>query len=426
MTITTSAFLRSPRRALVAGVLLLTSVCGIPVAPALATVSGANGRIAYWRLNPGEYVYHVYTVQPNGTNERQLPLSSSVASPRYSPDGRRLAFAELHSGSWIRTAKTDGSDVITVTSGGDDRLMSYALDGHEVIHLKRVWIDPLSATWDSALTSVDGSGASVTPLPGQVMYGVTPIPNGKGFAYSADRDGNSDIFIRNPDWSNERRLTTEPGLDAMADASPNGTQLLHYRQVSGGYELRLFDINVQQDRLLLARSIIGGASFSPDGSRIVVELENYDLFVLNSDGSGLHALGVKGHNPTWQPLHDPDISTSISGMPTQVEQYTPTSVSVTARNESSIAATGAVATVTIPSAFRVTSRPASCTVSGTTYTCTVGTLAGGAQQSLGFTVEPRTVGTSTTTSSTAIAQSDPNPFDNAASVTTKITAFVGG
>jgi TolB protein len=139
---------------------------------------------------------------------RRLTFSEAMlkSSPRWSPDGSRIAFAafEVETGSVsIYTMNPDGSHQRPL-------LGSSARSGH--------------AIWDT--------------LPAW-------SPDGTRLAFQSNRDNDSfqnfDIYTINADGSDLRRLTRSRGYDGMAAWSPDGQQIAFASNRSGNSELYVMD-----------------------------------------------------------------------------------------------------------------------------------------------------------------------------------------
>lgn len=118
-----------------------------------------------------------------------------------------------------------------------------------------------------------------------------------------------DVFSANPDGSDLRQLTNEPGYDAEATLSPDGQTIVFTSARDGDLEIYRMDVdggNVV--RLTDDPGYDGGPFFSPDGSKIVYrayhptdpdELADFrqllaegmvrpgtlDVYVMNADGT---------------------------------------------------------------------------------------------------------------------------------------------
>jgi Tol biopolymer transport system component len=119
-----------------------------------------------------------------------------------------------------------------------------------------------------------------------------------------------DIYFANPDGSDRIRVTDNPGYDAEATLSPDGSTIVFTSTRDGDldiYAMNADGTNVR--RLTDAPGYDGGPFFSPDGSMIVyrayhptdsAELADYrsllaeglvrpsvlSVFVMNADGTG--------------------------------------------------------------------------------------------------------------------------------------------
>ena len=137
-----------------------------------------------------------------------------------------------------------------------------------------------------------------------------------------------DIFVSDLEGNIVKQLTDEPGYDAEATLSPDGSKIVFTSMRSGDLELYTMDTdgnNVVQVTDELGYD--GGAFFSPDGSKLIFrasrpkteeEVNTYqsllleglvqptkmELFVCNVDGSDLRQITNLG-NANWAPYFHP-------------------------------------------------------------------------------------------------------------------------
>jgi eukaryotic-like serine/threonine-protein kinase len=123
--------------------------------------------------------------------------------------------------------------------------------------------------------------------------------------------GNAEIYIMNPDGSDQRRLTHENASDDTPALSPDGSMIAFASQRDGGtFEIFLMNADGTNQRRLTDFTKLGiGAvqpAWSPDGKRIVFKsrVKRIDIYVINVDGTGLVKLTdePRGVNtPAWSP-----------------------------------------------------------------------------------------------------------------------------
>lgn len=106
---------------------VLTSLVGVAVtaSTASATYHGSDGRIAFVRND------QIFTVRPDGTGIHRLTRFGKNDHPKWSPNGRRIAFVhETRTGAtdlWVMSAR--GSAKIQVTHVGDVTEPTWSPDG---------------------------------------------------------------------------------------------------------------------------------------------------------------------------------------------------------------------------------------------------------------------------------------------------------
>jgi Tol biopolymer transport system component/DNA-binding winged helix-turn-helix (wHTH) protein len=140
-------------------------------------------------------------------------------------------------------------------------------------------------------------------------------PDGKKIAFTSNRDGAGDIYVMNSDGSNVTRLTFTPAAESSSVWSPDGTKIVFDSARDGNRELYIMNSDgSNQTRLTFNPTIDSGpVSFSPDGKRIAFSrnasnegeaVYNYDIFVMNIDGSELRQVTTDPEfdaEPVWSP-----------------------------------------------------------------------------------------------------------------------------
>ena len=251
---------------LLAAIALLSTVAATP---AVAKPRGVNGQIVFGRdKSLDEHVQHaLYTINPDGSHERQLLPFGALGSPegRWSSDG-----------SWI---VADG------TATGDAALI----------------VDPDTGRTDRTLPNPDP--ATFAPF----ACGI-PSPDFErlacpGFDVTEDWPSRNGIYtVRTSDGGGLQRLTSDTYEDAPGDYSPDGKRLV-YAHVGlappdsvGLYVLKTNRTGTRK----IAPCCPSAGSWSPQGNDIVFSSSppgfrfHSKIWVVHSDGSGLHEIHVAG------------------------------------------------------------------------------------------------------------------------------------
>ncbi len=140
--------------------------------------SGIADRLAYYSNVSGHN--EIWTASPDGSNRKQLTnLQTSAVDPRWSPDGRQIAFIALDANTEstvVNVFDVQGGSIRTVTTGfGDHGAPNWARDGMSLIvpiwqgqevDLWRVTLDGNQLT---RLTSVGAEYGRVSP-DGSLLY----------------------------------------------------------------------------------------------------------------------------------------------------------------------------------------------------------------------------------------------------------------
>lgn len=137
-------------------------------------------------------------------------------------------------------------------------------------------------------------------------------------AFMSKRDGNPEIYIMNPDGSDQVNLTQHPAADYHPVWSPNGKQILFSSDRDGIFDLYLMDADGTNVRKVFANSKYRWEpAWAPDGKRIAyaqgdpgkaklqagmrfVPAADLTLCVATLNGDSVEEL-TDGFTPSWSP-----------------------------------------------------------------------------------------------------------------------------
>jgi Tol biopolymer transport system component len=269
---------------------------------------------------------HLFSVQSDGSDLRQL-TSGAVEDirPRYSPDGRRIAFWRLdraRNRGWITVMDADGSNSHALYDvDGFDFDPEWSRDGS----LLYFSCDRFRSFNNLCIAAPDGSGLRRVHFPemsaieaecGPICIGATPqhwllSPDGRSIAFvtmvSASHGGQA-AWVGSIDGSSARMLT--PGLAAYdASWSPKGDALL-VSVSDGALHVGLATAKADGSGFQLITSFTNqdeSAQFSPDATMIAFDgFQSGDqrLWWMNGNGAIRRQWapgGTAKFLPRWHP-----------------------------------------------------------------------------------------------------------------------------
>jgi Tol biopolymer transport system component len=254
------------------------------------TVPGVNGRIAFGRFDPAADDFHIFTANPDGSDQHQV-FAGLAECPTWSPDGRQIQICAFSSGL-LRPIIIDanGSNVTTVyVSDPTLNLGCWAWSPQDRLACEG---------WDEANPS---------RLPGIFTVGVS----GTGL----------------------RRVTTNGtgGNDALGDYSPDGSKIVFLRESGPDSELgALFIVNTDGTglRQLTPEIARDAGSWSPDGDWILFSNFRGRLFAVHADGSQMRGIPMGSKTRVAQPSWSPDgtlivARVRLSGAAPQLMTFSP-------------------------------------------------------------------------------------------------------
>src|SRR5947208_274456 len=184
----------------------------------LSPTEAVNGKIAFHSTRDGDF--QIYVMNPHGSGVARVTNDTGGSvDPIWSPDGKRIAYANFHSGrSEIFAINVVGTGETQLTTEGGFP-GAWSPDGTRIAFANNSDGDD-----DIFILNLDGSG--VTRLTDNAFRDAPTAwsPNGAQILFLSDReDGDEDIYVMNADGSGVTPLTFN---DGVSDAVPVWTQQL--------------------------------------------------------------------------------------------------------------------------------------------------------------------------------------------------------
>ncbi|MFQ5879392.1 MAG: TolB family protein, partial [Dehalococcoidia bacterium] len=147
-------------------------------------------------------------------------------------------------------------------------------------------------------------------------------PGGR-IAFHSNRDGNWEIYVMNPDGSNQTRLTNSAVTEAFASWSPAGTRIAFHSNRNDNWDIYVMNANgSNQVRLTTDPAVDNNPTWSPDGTQIAFHTNrdgNWEVYAMNPDGSNQTNLTNSPGVDAW-----PQWAAAAQATPTPTPTLTPT------------------------------------------------------------------------------------------------------
>jgi Tol biopolymer transport system component len=258
----------------------------------------------------------LYVMDEDGANVRRLTNDLAAdRHPTWSPDGTRLAFVSDRGGrNAVYLMNADGSNVTRLSnSPGDASDPVWSPDGTRLAFT--AFATGLSS--EVFVANADGTGTPVN-VSNNVHEDFAPAwsPDGQRLAFTSRRENNTfSIYVAGADGTGLKLVVGEYSREPAW--SPDGTRIVYAGGVEYGHGVYVVGADGTNKKLLTpATSFVNDLSpaWSSDGARIAFASNrdagpaNYEIFVMNADGTGLTRLTnnpAHDGNPAWRPQPTP-------------------------------------------------------------------------------------------------------------------------
>src|SRR6266571_1393737 len=257
-----------------------------------------NGKIAFVssRGNSDE----IDTMDPDGSDRKQLTSGPGDFDPDWSPDGTQMVFVRRAA---IFVMEADGSNQRQLTQSAIGRYPTWSPDATKIAFSTGCLGCVSSVVY---IMNADGSNQRmISPSGSQPSWS----PDGSKLAVTSN---NFNIDVVNADGGDRTALTAPPTFEAEDTDpawSPDGTKIAFTRwtgcDINDCYDPEIWTVNADGSNPTYLGVYGTSLKWSPDGTKLVFS-SNGDILLMNADGSGVTKLtntnDIFEYNPSWQPL----------------------------------------------------------------------------------------------------------------------------
>lgn len=244
----------------------------------------------------------------DGANVRAITSGeTSIVAPRYSPATQDIAFMSQATGHQPRVQVINLETGARQALGNVDSMSAsprFSPDGRRLVMSVQQGGNADIVTMDIATKAQRSvtNGMAIDTSP-------TYAPDGSQIAFESDRGGSQQVYVMGADGSNPHRITFGAGSASQPAWSPRGDLIAYTRQRNGGFAICVSKPDGTGERVLTEGYHNEGPTFAPNGQ--------YVLFFRDPGGQGggkLFMVDITGKveqpvptpsyasDPTWSPL----------------------------------------------------------------------------------------------------------------------------
>jgi TolB protein len=184
----------------------------------------------------------INTCKSDGTDSKVLiPNKAFEETPRWRPDGKRLAFVSTRDGNQeIYSADASGGDVRRLTNdNGPDNNPAWSPDGSRL-----AFASGRSGHFEIYTMKADGS--EVRRLTRSTTINSWPVwhPSGKQLVFCSRRTGNYDLWLMDSEGGNLRNLTDHKAQETAPAWHPEGKRLAFVSDRDGGHDIYVMEVKI--------------------------------------------------------------------------------------------------------------------------------------------------------------------------------------
>jgi TolB protein len=246
----------------------------------------------------------LFVMDYDGAGPMAITGNQSInLSPRWSPDGRLIAYTSYRNGNpdlFVLNFDSGRRDVLS-SQRGLNATPGWSPDGQ--------WLAfAMSAGGGTNLFLLPKGGGTPRPLTSGPSISVSPSfsPNGRQIVFNSDRGGSPQVYVMDVDGTNLRRVTFQGSYNSSPRWSPRGEKIAFMCRL-GVNQVCLINPDGSGQQQLTSQGNNEDPAWSPDGRHIVftsTRTGRRDIFVMHADGTEQTRLTNNGRDnylPDWSP-----------------------------------------------------------------------------------------------------------------------------
>ncbi|MDR3429786.1 MULTISPECIES: Tol-Pal system beta propeller repeat protein TolB [Silvimonas] len=266
-----------------------------------------TSRIAYITKQGKRFELQVADADGFGS-QAILASNQPIMSPKWSPDGTRLAYVSFEDQKPVVYIQDllSGKRWKASNFKGSNSAPAWSPDGSKLAVV-------LTRTGGSQIYLVDASGPNSNSSNARQLTNTGDINTEPSFTadgqiiFTSDRGGSPQIYRMSGNGGAAERLTFQGSYNASGKVSADGKSLVFVTQ-SGGYKVAIMDMSTRQVQVLTDSSRDDSPTFAPNGRMVLYETQAGGKGVLaavSSDGrvkARLRAQAGDVRQPAWGPM----------------------------------------------------------------------------------------------------------------------------
>lgn len=276
-------------------------------------ITGVRGffstRIAYITVEryKNETVHTLTVADADGYNDKPVVSANyTIMSPRWSPDGKKIAFVSFKGGrSSINVVNLENGRIETLTRfPGINGAPAWSPDGHQLAVVLSKDGSPKIYVLDLATRELRKitSGGAIDTEP--FWY-----PDGQSILFTSNRGGKPQIYRVVLQTGEVTRVTFNGNYNTTPSVTPDGKQLIVLHQSEkGAYNIAVQDLTNGKLKILTRSNLDESPTLAPNGMMVLYGISETDQNVLGAvtlDGKFRMRIPVQDGNvkePAWSPF----------------------------------------------------------------------------------------------------------------------------